>query len=525
MASTFNGVTVNFPPTTNVWGKPRQPTPGSTFNFGQRGLPLQSIGAEILDAHGNLVSGKVTSKLTGITDEQLTTIPRRHSEPRRKAKGKSILTGQSTGSILNGSGIFPSILGENGGSLLSGFNLSSLASSGSILSTQSAVGALQSAFGFDVEGMEDEDELNTVKGYHRNAQVVGPEYLIVTPVDIPCPGQEDILILKISSIKNLRSNNNFFTSNFMHDLQGFGKNFDGHMGFGLASFNYYVACLQYYEQGLSPDAAYDLYKKHKNIIHSFSISGVINSESFATGGSSYQSNLSSYGQNSTGTSNQKTVNVVHQGAVIVRNIFGPIKGGDRVHFIWKKVPAPGSYILDSRKQQMQSTVANKTNTSLKLSQNPFQLVPYVDTELADPPLSELEYVSDHLSWSLPTAPTTAKNPATIVSIPERKPIKERGLVFRFGQINKPSESMTFSQAVRKDKLKAMCNRAISDATVGSDSIVHVFVMPDRTSVFETIEKKVLEDNKLPHSSTLTPYEKALKKQEDVYKSTDDLLQQ
>lgn len=472
--------------TTNVWGYPREPTPGSSFNLSKKPFgKVRNDDSAYRDVYGNLISSNVGSKITGVNDAQMTVIPSRHTE--RQKPGKSILSGLSSGGIFNtadGGGIFSSIVGSNGSLTVGMSQLSSLTTSTSDLLPSLGYSNL-SGMGFDTDNMEDEDEMNTVKGFHRNGQVTGPEYLIVTPADIPCPGQDEILIMEMKPFKSrpgLSGDRNFFM-NYTTDLQGHGRNFDGHFGFNVAGFNYYIASLQQYPSGITNIEADALYQKHFDLIHSFSIMGVINSEQFASGGASYQASSNTHGLSS--NKNQKTINVVHQGGVLIKNLFGSLRAGDQIYFIWKKVPSPSFYVLDDKKKQ----VSVKADAGYNLSSRPFQLVPYVHPEHHIPPMSELEFESDHHLWS---AQQQQQKIVSGIIIAPRAPLKRTGISILFGQVNKPSESTSTNLNVQIQNVRASCARAMYDANVGNTNFYSVFVTPSVKFPFVEIESKIMD---------------------------------
>lgn len=474
MLSDYDGFTVTLPYVGNPFGRPREPTPGSTFKLPKRpfGNPVGSDGGEI-NYHGEMVAGNINSRITGVNDAQMTSIPRRHAEKGSKAKGKSIISGLVTGVSDNNNGIFSSIVGSNGSSLITPSQLSSLTQKNPNLTPGNGFSSMRE-WGFDVDNMEDEDEMNTVKGHVRNGQVQGPEYIIMTPVNVPCPGQGDVLIMEIKPYQAFSEMRTFFQS-YSADLQGHGKNFDGHQGFSLAGFNYYIASLQHYSSQLTPDGALQTFREHRDLIHSFNILGVINSEIFVGGGASYQAKSEFTDlAGRIGNTNQKSVNVVHQGSVITNNLYGPVSAGCCLYFIWKKIPIPTSYYLDSTRQM--ATIPKPSSGHLQ-SQFPFQLVPFAHPCKAAPSMSDLEYISDHESWVV--NPTTTKS--------TRKPMPYIGEGFRIGQVNKPMETTSYSTTVQTKLIEIACKRAVYDQRMGQDNHLQIFVKPSFLSPFKRLE--------------------------------------
>jgi hypothetical protein len=495
-------------PTTNrMWGRPTQPTPGSKFTMPSNPLgDSTSNGTLTLDGNFFNQGGRVSSRLSNVRDAQMKAIPNRHAEKRTGSRGGNLFdTTPGGGSMFGGmgegsGGVFGSIANANGGSAMQTMTLapSGRSSSGGINGIHT-LGTL----GFVTSSMDDEDEQNTVSGFHSNGQIVGPEYLILTPPGIECPGDGDILIQEdLAYDRNLHSNSTFFQK-FMTDLQGRGQNFAGHYGYHLAGFNYHIASLQQHSGMNSLQQCYNLFKVHRNIITRFSVLGVINSEINASGGASFLLDSSTSAGNG---NNSKSVNVVGEGEVMIKNIFGPVKAGDDLWFIWKKVPMPEYFLPDTRTDRSSALSGNGGNRKFIIdgkqqtnySSLPFQLIPYCHPRHRSPPLEEMEYISDHEGWY---------QPAALLRNTKRGPFKHHGIAIYIGQVTQPQRSIAYSDAKRAVEFKSTCNQAAWDYTIGNNELIGVLINPRMKKYFERISGRILDkpSQNTAYINTYEPY--------------------
>lgn len=469
----------------SFFGKPNKPIGGSGFKM--KGSPFSGASDYESGSGGMMTeSGQVVDTASGEGMSgyrlKLADLARRH-QPKRKASELVDLAGDTIGkgiprSIYDKKSkkrrtkdvMFPDIHFADGKTTAS-----------------TSIGG----FGFSLNNLKDEKEMTTTSGFHSNGSIPG-EQMIVIPIDEAiAPGEYDIIItskrpflngFEDETLKNMgiaipgtplaRTAFNVFHQGsgrepiwpFANQMAGFSS--PPRRGFSLAAFNYWVAKHQIYSDKATTRNADDVRRgemmRHFDFIKEFVIHGIADSEMHATGQSSFGRNLDEgAGASSVSSMTDKKLNVIYEGKAQQKNIWGPITAGVTLWLVWKKVKRPDNYIISSNgvgSSVISSILPTVNITDPDTSSHPFQLVPFASAEHSEPPMSFLEYESDH------------------VRSPDAYKRKYVGVCFYIGQMLKPQDTSIGHDGADRIRRSQIQEKAVYDCTTGSTDLIEILTM-------------------------------------------------
>jgi hypothetical protein len=298
----------------------------------------------------------------------------------------------------------------------------------------SSVGSSLNALGFN----NNMDYPKGTMGFTTNGGIPGNELFLKAIEHYETPGTNDLVIVARRSPQE-QVELSSISSGMSNALQG-----PPFSGFTLAGFNFLIAQAQEI-----PILRTDIstirtqIDAHKMLINNYDIVGVCDTENFSRGGSSF-SGLPN-GKNEAFKNENKVINYVMEGGVKITDFFGPVSIATRLFLIWKKVDAPVVYWPDTRgtgsspyigdtysKASINLTVTMSSGLT-RLSQFPFQLVPYADPMYPYPPDDQLIYVDE-----------TGR--------------KRHGIVFQIGIVNKSNifHSDPFKNENQRNQIQRDC---------------------------------------------------------------------
>jgi len=465
--------------TTDYFGKPKLPIPGSSFTLPKSAL---SGGARFGGENGNFYTPK--KKMRQVND-QMINIALSHGH----GDDTSSFFGFPVGTMppFSGNSPTPSLGGFNKErSSLLNTNRSIFSFRGTEVNTSkyqfsdsentSLLGFQRSLqnFGFDFAGFGDEEEMSVVMGHRFNGHIPGAEYIVVAPHKTEAPGKYDLTFISAEPLNE--GSSNFYHTYTANLLYGYGRNFAPHNGYTLASLNWKLAESQLYTfnptGNVTPPGRQTLeteFLAHSDLLSNYQFLGVCNSEQYRDGGASYMDGV----KNSTmrkDMQEEKALNVVMSGAVRqVKNIWGPVSAGTHLFLIWKKIDTQPNvpYILDTKvgnmewmfgpdnKQMIATAPSNKT-----LSNKPFQLVPWCTDEYNTPPMEILEYTSDVAD------PTSRKR--------FRKHV---GSFIYIGMVlHVDTAQVELGQFLKAAKREERQKSAVKDYRTGTDELIQILIM-------------------------------------------------